>query len=152
MSDEATQATEEELHEAAAMGWADKDKWRGDQKDGVDAKAFLERGRSIMPMLQKNNERLVGKLSDLEGRLGAAEGALRAANATIKALEESQAEDVKWQREGRFLEGRGRWWQLAPRACRGRSQDLRRSAYRRQGRLRQHVQASSRREPRAQGY
>lgn len=100
MSDEATQATEEELHEAAAMGWADKDKWRGDQKDWVDAKAFLERGRSIMPMLQKNNERLVGKLSDLEGRLGAAEGALRAANATIKALEESQAEDVKAQVEG----------------------------------------------------
>lgn len=52
--------------EAALMGHVPKDQFRGDPEEFVDAETFLRRGREIMPILRKNNERLTGKVLELE--------------------------------------------------------------------------------------
>ena len=52
--------------EAARMGHIPLDQWRGDPEDWTDAEAFVKRGREIMPMLRKNNERLLSKLAEQE--------------------------------------------------------------------------------------
>ena len=52
--------------EAARMGHIPLDQWRGDPDDWTDAEAFVKRGREIMPMLRKNNERLLSKLAEQE--------------------------------------------------------------------------------------
>lgn len=84
--------TEEQVKEATAMGWADKEHWRGRAEDWVDAATFLERGRTIMPMLQKNNEKLLGRVTQLES-------SLRASEATLKAITDVQAKDAVADRE-----------------------------------------------------
>lgn len=48
--------------EAKAQGWVPKENFRGDDKDWVDAETFVRRGREIMPILRKNNERLLKEL------------------------------------------------------------------------------------------
>ena len=57
---------EEARREAAEMGWVDKDQFRGNPDDWVDAKDFVRRGREVLPILRKNNERLLAKLRDVE--------------------------------------------------------------------------------------
>jgi len=73
MSEEAEKIVEDEPsqaeHDAALLGWSEKENWRGDDGDWVDAEAFLERGKQINPILRKNNEKLTGKLNALEKRL-----------------------------------------------------------------------------------
>ncbi len=84
--------SEAELTAARALGWADKDQWRGKEEDWVDAKEFLRRGTTILPQLKNNLDRTLQRLNTMEG-------ALRAANATIAALQESHDEDVQAQVE-----------------------------------------------------
>lgn len=98
MDDEQTgDLSEKEMDEARSMGWAGKDEWRGDPDAWVDAKTFLQRGRTILPILQKNNEGLRGQLTQLSGKISSLETSLQAANATIEALEESHAADLEEQ-------------------------------------------------------
>ena len=52
--------------EAARMGHVPRDQWRGAPEDWTDAEAFVKRGREIMPVLRKNNERLLSKLAEQE--------------------------------------------------------------------------------------
>ena len=85
--------------EAKTMGWVPKEQFRGSEEDFVDAKEFVDRGRQILPIVQANNQRLVGQVNVLGQKLGSMEEALKAANATIEALEESHGEDVKAQVE-----------------------------------------------------
>jgi hypothetical protein len=79
------------------MGWVDKDNYRGNPADWVDAKTFVERGRQIMPILQRNNERLLGQLRTSEARLQSVEESLKAATTAIETLEQSHDEDTKAQ-------------------------------------------------------
>jgi len=44
--------------EARTMGWVPKEEFRGDPSRWVEADVFLERGRTVMPILKKNNEHL----------------------------------------------------------------------------------------------
>ena len=55
--------------EAALLGHVPKEQFRGDPEDFVDAETFLRRGREIMPILRKNNERLTNKVLELEQTL-----------------------------------------------------------------------------------
>ena len=72
MEDEQEQVIEQEVeqldveHDARQMGWAAKEEWQGNPDDWVDAEAFLKRGREITPILRKNNERLLKKVTQLE--------------------------------------------------------------------------------------
>ena len=92
MSEENQEALEKE---AVDLGWAPRDKWRGDPDNWVDAKTFIERGKSMMPLLKKNNEDLRAEIGTLKGQMGQLGESLRAAQAVIDALEVSRDEDLK---------------------------------------------------------
>ena len=51
------------VKEASSQGWVPKDKFKGDEKDWVDAQMFVKRGREILPILRKNNENLLKELN-----------------------------------------------------------------------------------------
>lgn len=74
MSEETQEVTTEETpqevpkveQEARAMGWVPKEDFRGDPQRWRPAEEFVERGKNIMPVLRENNERLTGKIADME--------------------------------------------------------------------------------------
>ncbi len=104
MSDEQVQQEEQQQQEqeekdARLIGWLPKEEYRGNEADFVDAKTYLEKGRQILPIVQANNQRLLGQVNALGQKLSSIETALRAANATIEVLETSHEEDVKEQVE-----------------------------------------------------
>ncbi|MCI0562004.1 MAG: hypothetical protein MN733_26245 [Nitrososphaera sp.] len=54
--------------EARVQGWVPKEKYRGDERDWVDAETFVNRGREINPILRANNAKLIQQLNDLRSR------------------------------------------------------------------------------------
>ena len=52
--------------EASAQGWAPKESFHGAEEDFVDAKTFVQRGEQILPVLRKNNEKLLARLAKAE--------------------------------------------------------------------------------------
>ena len=50
--------------EARAQGWVAQDEFRGSESDWVDAETFVRRGKEIMPILRKNNEKLLNELGE----------------------------------------------------------------------------------------
>ncbi|CAB4120852.1 hypothetical protein UFOVP2_30 [uncultured Caudovirales phage] len=78
--------------EAKALGWIPKDQFRGDESKWTDADEFVRRGKDIMPILRKNNEKLLTEVTDVKGQLGAVQTALREA-------QESMAEFKKYHEE-----------------------------------------------------
>jgi len=93
------QATEAEVTEAKALGWADRDSWRGKPEDWVDARQFLERGNQLLPMLRENNKRLVAEVGGLKAEMLRQRETQRAAEAALAALQASHEEDLKAARE-----------------------------------------------------
>jgi hypothetical protein len=90
MADTQTDVTSNEtppevLHEAESQGWVPKDRYRGNEKDWVDAETFVKRGREILPILKKNNENLVRDLNQTREQL--------------KEFREAAEEFKKFQRE-----------------------------------------------------
>jgi len=69
MSDEINEVAPEILHEAESQGWVPKDRFRGHADDWVDANRFVERGKSILPILRKNNENLMKDLNQTKEQL-----------------------------------------------------------------------------------
>lgn len=67
------EVTEEPSYEAEAeaQGWVPKESFRGSENDWVDAETFVRRGREILPIVRKHNERLVKELA--EAKRGAEE-------------------------------------------------------------------------------
>lgn len=85
--------------EARMMNWKPKDEFRGNPDDWVDAETFVTKGRQILPILQKNNERLLSQIQERDARIGAMETSLKSATAAIDALQEAHDEDTKAQVE-----------------------------------------------------
>lgn len=85
----------DEEKEARAMGWVPREEWKGDQSHWVDAPAFLERGRQVLPILSANNRKLVEQLTTTSAEVAALRETVKAQEATVRALEESREEDVK---------------------------------------------------------
>lgn len=75
----------EVLSEAKSQGWVEKEHYRGNPNDWVDADKFVERGRQILPILRKNNENLVRDLNHTKEQL--------------KEFREAAEEFKKFQRE-----------------------------------------------------
>ena len=50
---------------ARSMGWAPKERWRGDPEEWVDAAEFLKRGETLIPVLRANNRKLEEQTSSL---------------------------------------------------------------------------------------
>lgn len=54
---------------ARRLGWVPKDEFKGDPAKHRSADEFLERGTTILPILQRDNERLHGQVSALSVQL-----------------------------------------------------------------------------------
>ena len=50
--------------EARAQGWVGQEEFRGREADWVDAETFVKRGREILPIVRKNNEKLLKELQE----------------------------------------------------------------------------------------
>lgn len=85
--------------EARRLGWFPKEEWKGSPDDWVDADAYLERGRTVLPILQANNQKLHRQLNESAQRLQRTEGTVKALEAALAAIEERHAEGVKQERE-----------------------------------------------------
>ena len=81
--------------EARAQGWVAKEDYRGSETDWVDAETFVKRGKEIMPILRKNNEKLLKELK--EARAIAEE-----ARTTAKEFQKFQKE--QYERKAKDLE------------------------------------------------
>lgn len=100
---------------ARDMGWAPKDKWRGDPEKWVDAKEFVRRGEEVLPIVTAENRRLKAELekqaTDFEKRIAGIEKMSRRAiemerrrvDERYDALEDKAAElgDPKALRDAR---------------------------------------------------
>lgn len=53
--------------EARGLGWVPQEEFRGDQSKWVDAEAFVQRGKDIMPILRQNNKKLQADIQRLAG-------------------------------------------------------------------------------------
>lgn len=53
---------------ARQQGWVPQEKYRGDDREWVDAETFVRRGREINPILRANNTKLQKQLSDLQSK------------------------------------------------------------------------------------
>lgn len=80
---------------AREQGWVAKEEYRGDESNWVDAQTFVQRGEQIMPILRKNNEKLLKELK--EARAVAEE-----ARNTAKEFQKFQKE--QYERKARELE------------------------------------------------
>jgi hypothetical protein len=102
--------------EALALGWVPQDQFRGDPARWVDAESFVTRGKEIMPILRKNNEKLVGTVESLSQELGTIKQQLADAaesmaefkayhDETAKRAYEQAVRDLKAQKKEALAEG-----------------------------------------------
>lgn len=80
--------------EAREQGWLPKDEFKGDPDKWVSADEFVERGRHVMPLLRKNNERLMGQISQITSKVSQLEAQLEAARGDLEAFEEFHNEEL----------------------------------------------------------
>lgn len=96
---EAPEISAEEVQEARGMGWAEKEHWRGKPEEWLDARAFLDKGRELMPVLRANNRDLLTRQEALRAEVAGLRETLRAQQASMALLEESREADIKAARE-----------------------------------------------------
>jgi len=83
-----SEQVEQTEQEARTLGWVPKEEFRGDESRWIEAEAFVERGKHIMPILQKNNEKLQAQLREESQARIRLEGIVAASQESMKALEE----------------------------------------------------------------
>ena len=95
------EAPQEAQHEseARAQGWVAKEEFRGSENDWVDAETFVRRGREIMPILRKNNEKLLKELGEAKKVAEEARQAAREFREYQKEQFERKAKDLESQLE-----------------------------------------------------
>lgn len=81
--------------EAKALGWVPEDKFKGKKDKWVNAQEFVERGKSLMPILLANNERLKGELLTRDQKIGTLQSQLDNASVAIERLEKHYSEANK---------------------------------------------------------
>jgi hypothetical protein len=81
---------EEILNEATEMGWVPRDKFKGDPDKWVPADEFVEKGRHVLPIVLKNNERLKKELLTRDKKIDMLVESLESAQTAIKALQAAQ--------------------------------------------------------------
>ena len=85
--------------EARALGWVPKEEFRGEEDRWIDADTFVERGKHIMPILQKNNEKLQQQLREESTKREKLEAAVKASQESLAAMEEHFSAATKRQVE-----------------------------------------------------
>lgn len=73
---------------AREMGWVPKEEFRGDQTKWIDAPAYVERGESMLPIMQANNRRLISEVQSLRTQLTQASQANQEIRQSVEELRE----------------------------------------------------------------
>src|SRR5215831_7084498 len=81
--------------EARAMGWQPEEEWDGPPGKWIDAKAFIERGEQILPILRANNKKMREELLTRDKDLATLRESLATANKAIVALRKGYNESTK---------------------------------------------------------
>jgi hypothetical protein len=85
-------STNETETRARTMGWLPKDQFKGPEDHWLPPDKYLERGESIMPILQANNKKLSDRLASAESELQSTKQLLTAAQDAIEGLKEFRSE------------------------------------------------------------
>jgi hypothetical protein len=85
--------------EASAMGWVPEESYKGDKANWVDADTFVEKGRHVLPILRKNNERLLGELGNVKNDVLRLNKLLADSAESMEAMKEFHEEATKAQVE-----------------------------------------------------
>ena len=91
---EVNQVDEAVRTEALEMGWLDKDQYKGNPDRWVDAETFVEKGKHILPIITKNNERLQGQVNSILLENQKLQEALKDSRESVTALEEYHTEET----------------------------------------------------------
>jgi hypothetical protein len=83
--------------EARAQGWVAQEEFRGNEKDWVDAETFVKRGREILPIVRKNNEKLLKELKEARAIAEEARSAAKEFQKFQKEQYERKAKDLEAQ-------------------------------------------------------
>ncbi len=96
-----TDTTEETGQDVAArareMGWIPAEEFHGDKSRWVDAETYVERGETVLPILQATNKKLREEQAALKAQVEALSASFRNAEENVKALNDSAAEMAKLQ-------------------------------------------------------
>lgn len=95
MAESAEAVAPEIVIEAKAMGWTEKENFKGNPERWVDADVFVEKGREVLPIVKKHNTELRGQVTQLNGQVKSLNAAVKAAQESIEAMEELHNEDTK---------------------------------------------------------
>ena len=85
--------------EARAQGWVAAEEFRGSENDWVDAETFVRRGKEIMPILRKNNEKLLKELGEAKKAAEEAREAAKEFREFQKQQFERKTKDLEVQLE-----------------------------------------------------
>lgn len=103
MSEEIQQQEEQQAEvneveqEARAQGWVPAEEFRGKESDWVDADTFVRRGKEIMPILRKNNEKLLKELAEAKKAAEEAREAAKEFREYQKELTERKVKELNLQ-------------------------------------------------------
>lgn len=83
-----SKAAPEVQKEAEQMGWIPASRYKGDSERFVDADEYLERGKTVLPIVKEQNKRLKAELDAVRAESAATSAALKAAQEAIDQIEE----------------------------------------------------------------
>lgn len=84
---------------ASAIGWAPKEKFRGDPEKWVDAATYLERGEQFLPILRADKRQLESEVATLKANLAEAQDTIKASQEAITELKNFHSESTRKQVE-----------------------------------------------------
>lgn len=91
---------------AKLMGHSSKEEWRGSPDDWVDAKTFLDRADSAMPILRERNKKLEREFNELKERQ----------NKLIKSMFDKEGRELKAQQKAAVKDGDTEAFEAAEKA------------------------------------
>jgi hypothetical protein len=81
--------------EARSMGWVPSEEFRGDQARWIDASTFVERGHTVLPIVQKKNKELQQQMSDMAAENKRLANLFAETQQSIKDLQELHNQTTK---------------------------------------------------------
>lgn len=84
---------------AQELGWVPQDQYKGDPERFIGAEEFVERGQHIMPILRKNNEKLLTEVEKLKYTVEEQKRLSAESAEALEAFKRYHAEDSKRQYE-----------------------------------------------------
>jgi len=88
---------EEVEQEARALGWVPEEEFKGLKSKWVDAHAFVEKGRVIVPIMKQNNERLKKELLSRDQKIDTLVQQVQSLTASLEKLDGHYAAATKRQ-------------------------------------------------------